>query len=72
MDSAFEGVVEPELFCQAQEIILARSQKLTDEEMLEKLRTLLKLHGRISGILIDEAEGLPSSTAFSHRFGTLE
>ena len=39
--------------------------------MLEKLRVLLKLHGRISGILIDEAEGLPSSTAFSHRFGTL-
>ena len=30
-----------------------------------------KQHGRISGILIDETEGLPSSTAFSHRFGTL-
>src|SRR5271156_1636569 len=70
-DGAFEGVVEPELFWRAREIILARSQKLTDEEMLEKLRTLLKLHGRISGILIDELEGLPSSTAFSHRFGTL-
>jgi DNA invertase Pin-like site-specific DNA recombinase len=70
-DGAFEGVVEPELFWRAREIILARSQKLTDEEMLEKLRTLLKMHGRISGILIDEAEGLPSSTAFSHRFGTL-
>jgi DNA invertase Pin-like site-specific DNA recombinase len=70
-DGAFEGVVEPELFWRAREIILARSQKLTDEEMLEKLRTLLKMHGRISGILIDEADGLPSSTAFSHRFGTL-
>jgi DNA invertase Pin-like site-specific DNA recombinase len=70
-DGAFEGVVEPELFWRAREIILARSQKLTDEEMLEKLRVLLKLHGRISGILIDEAEGLPSSTAFSNRFGTL-
>ena len=70
-DGAFEGIVEPELFFRAREIILARSHKLTDEEMLEKLRTLLKQHGRISGILIDEAEGLPSSTAFSHRFGTL-
>src|SRR5580693_2345665 len=70
-DGVFEGVVEPDVFWQAREIILARSQKLTDEEMLEKLRTLLKMHGRISGILIDEAEGLPSSTAFSHRFGTL-
>jgi len=70
-DGVFEGIVEPELFWRAREIILSRSQKLTDEEMLEKLRSLLKLHGRISGILIDEAEGLPSSTAFSHRFGTL-
>jgi DNA invertase Pin-like site-specific DNA recombinase len=70
-DGAFEGIVEPELFCRVREIILARSQKLTDEEMLEKLRVLLKQHGRISGILIDEAEGLPSRTAFSHRFGTL-
>ena len=70
-DGVFEGIVEPELFWRAREIILARSQKLTDEEMLEKLRGLLKLHGHISGILIDEAEGLPSSTAFSHRFGTL-
>jgi hypothetical protein len=45
--------------------------KLTNEEMLEKLRTLLSQHGRISGILIDEAPDLPSSTAFRHRFGSL-
>lgn len=70
-DGVFEGVVEREIYLRAREIILARSQRLTDEEMLEKLRALLKQHGRISGILIDEAEGLPSSTAFSHRFGTL-
>ncbi len=70
-DGVFERVVEPEIFLRAREIILARSRKLSDEEMLEKLRALLKEHGRISGILIDEAEGLPSSTAFSHRFGTL-
>lgn len=70
-ERVFEGIVESELYLRAREIILARSQKLSDEEMLEKLRALLKQHGRISGILIDEAEGLPSSTAFGHRFGTL-
>lgn len=70
-DGAFERVVEPEVFWRAREIILARSQKLTDEEMLEKLRGLLQQHGRISGILIDETEGLPSSAAFGHRFGSL-
>jgi len=36
------------------------AQKLTNEEMLEKLRELFKQHGRISGILIDETDGLPS------------
>jgi DNA invertase Pin-like site-specific DNA recombinase len=70
-DGVFEGIIEPELFLRAQEIIVARSYKFSDQEMLEKLSALLNQHGRISGILIDEAEGLPSSAAFRHRFGTL-
>ena len=70
-DGVFEGIIEPELFFKAREIILARSRKLTDEEMLEKLRGVLNQHGRISGILIDEAEDLPSSAAFRYRFGSL-
>jgi hypothetical protein len=70
-EGAYQGIVEPEIFLRAREIILERSRKFTNEEMLEKLRDVLKQHGRISGMLIDEAEGLPSSTAFSHRFGSL-
>src|SRR5580700_5931517 len=70
-DGTFEGIVEPSLFHTAQGIILARSRKLTDDEMLEKLRGVLKKHGRICGMLIDEADDLPSSAAFSHRFGSL-
>ena len=67
----FEPLVEPNVFFMAHGIILARSRKLTEAEMLDKLRDVLKQHGRISGILIDEAEGLPSSAAFRHRFGSL-
>jgi hypothetical protein len=70
-DGAFQGIVAPDLFFKAREIILARSVKFTNDEMLEKLRSLLSQHGRISGILIDEAPDLPSSTAFRHRFGSL-
>ncbi len=70
-DGVFEGVVEPDLFYKAREIILARSQRLTDDEMLDKLRGLLSQHGRISGIIIDEQDNLPSSAAFRHRFGSL-
>ena len=70
-DGVFQGIIETEIFLRAREIILARSRRFTNDEMLEKLRTVLDQHGRISGILIDEADGLPSSTAYSHRFGTL-
>jgi DNA invertase Pin-like site-specific DNA recombinase len=70
-DGAFQGIVEPSLFHTARGIILARSRKLTKDEMLEKLRGVLNKHGRISGILIDDAEDIPSSTAFRHRFGSL-
>jgi len=70
-EGVFDGIVEPEVFLRVREIILARSLRLSDEEMLEKLRGVLKEHGRISGIIIDEAESLPSSTAFRHRFGSL-
>jgi len=70
-DKAFDGIVDPSLFFEAQGIILERSRKLTNEEMLEKLRGVMDQHGRISGILIDECEGLPSSAAFRHRFGSL-
>jgi DNA invertase Pin-like site-specific DNA recombinase len=70
-EGAYQGIVEREIFLRAREIILARSQKLTNEEMLEKLRELFTQHGRISGILIDETDGLPSSAAFGHRFGSL-
>ena len=70
-DRVFHGIIELELFRRAQEIILARTQKLSDEEMLDNLRGLFKQHGRVSGIIIDEADGMPSSAAFRHRFGSL-
>ena len=70
-DHAFVGIIDSTLFLAAQGLILTRSRKWSDEEMLEKLRGILTQHGRISGILIDEAEDLPSSSAFRNRFGSL-
>jgi DNA invertase Pin-like site-specific DNA recombinase len=68
---AFEGIVERELFEAAHSIIAARSFRLSDGEMLEALRGLYASKGLLSGIIIDECEGLPSSSAFSLRFGSL-
>ncbi len=70
-DNAFPAIVTPEIFTQAQEIILTRSRRFTDEEMLSQLKALWTKHGRVSGLLIDEHEAMPSSAAFRHRFGSL-
>jgi DNA invertase Pin-like site-specific DNA recombinase len=70
-EGAWAPVVEPEMFHRAQGIILERSRRISNEEMLDRLKSLLSLHGRLSGILIDEREDLPSSAAFRHRFGSL-
>lgn len=70
-DGAFQAIVSPLLFKAAQEIIQTRSYRLADEEMLERLRDIYQRHGYLSGLIIDEAEGCPSSSAYQHRFGSL-
>jgi DNA invertase Pin-like site-specific DNA recombinase len=67
----FEGIVDPPLFRAAQTIIAERSRRFSDEEMLAALRSLLDLYGYLSGVIIDEAQGLPSSSAYQGRFGSL-
>lgn len=70
-DGAFQPLVEPELFQRAQLIIAHRSQRLSDDEMLASLRRILDRNGQLSGLIIDEAEGCPSSSCFRTRFGSL-
>jgi hypothetical protein len=70
-DAAFEAVIAPEVFSRAQQIIQARSKHYTDDEMLEQLRNLFTLYGTLSGVLIDESEGMPSSSAYRCRFSSL-
>lgn len=70
-EGAFSAIVDRLIFNAARQIILARSYRLTNEEMLDALRRLLHQHGRLSGIIIDESNGCPSSSAFASRFGSL-
>jgi DNA invertase Pin-like site-specific DNA recombinase len=70
-DRAFKPIVEAELFYMAQGIIQERSRRFSDEQMLELLKGLLARHQTVSGILIDESEGMPSSSAYRQRFGSL-
>ncbi len=70
-NGVFEAIVSVALFKQAAKIILDRSKKYTNEEMLFLLKSLYQKKGYLSGLIIDEAEGLPSSHAYSSRFGGL-
>lgn len=70
-EHAFEPIVPLELFGRVQAIITKRSIHLDDGQMLESLSRILDRHGALSGMLIDEEEGVPSSSAFRHRFGSL-
>lgn len=70
-DGAFAPIVDQTMFDRANAIIAARSNRLSDDEMLELLRTILGRNGALSGLIIDEAENCPSSSAFHARFGSL-
>lgn len=70
-DGAFEAIVDLETFCKARDIIAARSARLSDEAMLDKLATVLAHHGYLTGLIIDGSEDCPSSSSYAGRFGTL-
>jgi DNA invertase Pin-like site-specific DNA recombinase len=70
-DNAFQPIVSAQQFHDARKIIDARHQHLSDEELLDRLRTLLQQRGRLSGVLIDECEDMPPSSSYCSRFGNL-
>jgi DNA invertase Pin-like site-specific DNA recombinase len=70
-ERAFEPVVDAADFAATQALILERHRFLSDDQLLEQLKRLASRHGRLSGILIDEAEGTASSAVYRHRFGSL-
>ena len=70
-EGAFQSIVAPDVFYTAQGILRARAYRYTDEELIERLRNLYQNRGFLSGLIIDETEGMPSTSVYSHRFGSL-
>lgn len=70
-DGVFKPIVEPQWFFTARGIIQERNRRFSNEEMVERLRSVLQTHGYLSGALIDDADGIPSSASFRYRFGSL-
>jgi DNA invertase Pin-like site-specific DNA recombinase len=70
-EGAFDGIVPLEFFLTAQEIITARSARLSDEDLLAHLQRLYADSGELSGVLIDQTPDMPSASAYRTRFGSL-
>lgn len=70
-EGAFAAIVSQSDFDRAAVIIAARSERLTDDALLNLLRGILAKQGWLSGLIIDEYEGGPSSSTYRSRFGSL-
>jgi hypothetical protein len=70
-ERAFEAVVDPTVFKATRSIIEDRSRRLTDDEMLRLLSRTFSEKRTLSSLIIDETNGMPSSTAYRQRFGSL-
>lgn len=70
-ENVFPAIIDASSFRIVQNIINERTRKYSNEELLDKLKKLLSCRGKVSGILIDEEEWMPSSAVYSHRFGGL-
>jgi DNA invertase Pin-like site-specific DNA recombinase len=71
-ENAFSGIVDPELFAQAQEIFAQRRQKYQSDVMLAQLKTLYQQYGLLCSPLLHLLEDAPAPATFTHRFGGLD
>ncbi len=70
-NGAFDSLVEEKDFWAAHAIILERHRQLSEADLLGRLKDLVDRTGRLSGLVINETEGMPSSAVYRHRFGSL-
>jgi len=70
-ENAFDPIVPSEVFYTVRGIMQARARRYTDDELIRRLRNLYQHRGFLSGLVINETEGMPSTAVYSHRFGSL-
>lgn len=68
---AFEPIISKGLYLRAQQVFANFTIRLTDEQLLQRLRLTLKKHGKLNSRIIDESRFCPGATAYHRRFGGL-
>jgi len=69
-DTAYEPIVSGDIFSRAQAIIRERGKRFTDEELLDQLRSLMEQREDYPVCSLMRG-GLPSSSVYRTRFGSL-
>ena len=69
--NAFEPIISQKLFVRAQQEFANYTCRLTDEQLLERLRHIHKTHGRLSGEIIEKSRTCPGLSTYNKRFGGL-
>lgn len=70
-NNAFPALIPHDLFTAAKAERERRTKRYTDDELLEGLRHIQNVHGRVSGLLIYATPQLPAVETFRYRFGSL-
>ena len=69
--NAFEAIVPTELFLRAQQMFASYTGRLTNEELLERLRHVYEARGELTGEIIDKSRLCPGLSTYYKRFGGL-
>lgn len=71
VENAFPALVSPELFRRAEDAREGRNRKMTDEQMLEAMRSLWRRDGKITSLRLNTFSETPTAQAYIRRFGSL-
>jgi DNA invertase Pin-like site-specific DNA recombinase len=66
-----DPIVDKDLFARAQKIMEERYLSLPEEQMLVRLRLLLKRKGKLNSSVIRNASGVPCVSSYAKHFGSL-
>jgi DNA invertase Pin-like site-specific DNA recombinase len=70
-EHAFTPIISPELFQRAQDGFANFTLHLSDDQLLERLKPLLKRYGKLNSRIIEQARSCPGLTTYCQRFGGL-
>lgn len=69
--NAFRPIISKELFLRAQQIFANCTFRLTNEQLLQRLKQTLEEYGRLNADIIYQSKHCPGTTVYLRRFGSL-